>query len=493
MPPVSTSGVPSLTRPGVYFGINDPGWVVANTKQAELDYQVNSGPHAGQPVEVHYQGKGGVAVGGFFSRLALALRLGDFNFLISNQITPQSRVLFTRDVMDMARHAAPFLTFDNHPYAVITGGHLEYVIDGYTTSDQYPYSQNASNFTAPSGGLPRSFNYARNSVKVTVDAYTGAMTFYVMDPTDPVIQSWRAALPSLFTPLSVMPADLREHLRYPSNLFAMQAAVLGRYHIKSPSAFYSASDQWEVTPSAGAGTPDQALAQSTVTDNQGNVVYSTNAPMNPIYQVGSLPFANHQQLTLSTAFVPAGNSNALQSLSAFAVATSDPSDYGKFHVYVTPRGQAVTGPAQADAEIQQNTKVSSLVTLLDQHGSAVLYGNNLMVPLDKSVLYVRPLYVSSSTNPLPQLKYVICVFNQQVGIETTLAGALADVLGGSSGGGGGGGGGTSHSAAYYLSQASTDYAKAQAALSAGNLGDYQRYVNLMNEAIAAAQKALTKK
>ncbi len=489
VPPTSTAGMPKLTQPDIYFGIGDTGWVVANTKQAELDYQSNSGNN----VETHYAAKGGVAVGGFFSRLALAARLGDFNFLISNQITSKSRVLFVRDVTQMVQKAAPFLTFDSQPYAVIANGSVNFVLDGYTTSSQYPYSQNANNLNVSQGGLPYSFNYVRNSVKVVVNAYTGKMTFYVMDPSDPIIRAYAAAFPRMFEPLSAMPSSIRTHLRYPSDLFSVQAAILGRYHITSATAFYDASDRWEVSPLAGAGPATQALAATVVTDVNGNQISSNLSPMAPIFQVGSLPQANHQQLLESVAFVPAGNSSTVQNLSGFMVATSDPSDYGQLNVYETPRGQSTTSPAQADSEMSQNAQVSSTLSLLDQHGSQVLLGNDLMVPLDQSVLYVRPFYVTSTTNPLPQLKYVIVAFNQKVGFSTTLAGAIASVLGGSiptapttpTGGETKG-----QTASQYLTQASADYAAAEAALKAGNLGTYQSDVKAMDAQLALAQKAL---
>jgi len=165
--------MPTLTFPDIYFGINEGGWVVANTKQPELDYQVDSGVNAGQPVETHYASTGGVAVGGIFSRLALALRLGNFNFLISSQITPKSRVMFVRDVQQMAEKAAPFLSFNSQPYPVIADGSVQYVLDGFTTTSQYPYSQNISNLNVNEGGIPSTANYVRNSVKVVINAYTG--------------------------------------------------------------------------------------------------------------------------------------------------------------------------------------------------------------------------------------------------------------------------------------------------------------------------------
>jgi len=505
VPPQSTNGMPTLSQPGIYFGIKDPGWVVANTKQAELDYQVNSGASAGQPVETHYTGTGGVKVGNIFSRAALALRLGDFNFLISNQITPTSRVLFVRDVMQMAQKAAPFLTFDSQPYAVIANGEVQYVLDGYTSTSQYPYSQSINNLDVAQGDLPYNTNYVRNAVKVVINAYSGAMKFYVADASDPIIKAYEAVFPKMFSPLSAMPSAVTSHLRYPSDLFSVQAGTLGRYHITSATSFYSASDRWAISPSTGAGAPSQALAKNYVTDAAGNIISSALAPMSPVFQVGSLPQQDRQQLLESIAFVPSGNSSTVQGLTAFMIATSNKDDYGRLNVYETPRGTSVTGPVQADSEIQQTSAVSSIITPLDQHGSSVLLGNNLMVPLDESVLYIRPLYVSSTSNPLPQLRYVIAVFNQDVVISPTLSGALSQVLGanitagtspgGTSGGGTTGGGTTTsgHTAAFYLKQAAVDYTQAQAELTAGNLGAYQADVNAMNRQLQLAQNALASK
>jgi hypothetical protein len=501
VPPVSTNGLPLFTQPDIYFGIGYNGWVVANSKQPELDYQVNSGKNAGTPVEAHYKSTGGVAVGGIFSRLALALRLGDFNFLISNQIDSKSRVLFVRDVRQMAQKAAPFLTFDSQPYAVVANGELQYVLDGYTTTSDYPYSEDANQLGVSTGGLPGSFNYARNSVKVVVNAYTGAMTFYANDPNDPILKAYRSVFPTLFQPLSAMPSTIRTHLRYPGDLFSVQAATFGRYHITSATAFYSASDRWQISPTTGAGSPSQALARTSTLNKAGDVISTQLAAMSPVFQVGSLPNQNKQQLLETIDYVPAGNSSTVQSLTGFMIATSDSNNYGQLNVYETPRGTTVTGPLQADSEIQQTSKVSSIITPLDQHGSSVILGNNLTVPLDSSVLYIRPLYVTSTANPMPQLRYVIAVFNQDVGIEPTLAGALSDVLGANVTGvansnpSKGKGSGTTNngaSVASYLQQASADYTNAQNALANGNLGLYQKDVNAMNQQLKLAQNALTK-
>jgi uncharacterized protein len=498
VPPQSSDGMPTLTQPDIYFGINYNGWVVANTKQPELDYQVSSGLNAGQNVETHYKSTGGVAVGDIFSRMALALRLGNFNFLISNQIDSKSRVMFVRDVRQMAQKAAPFLSFDSQPYAVIANGEVQFVLNGYTTTSQYPYSEDASNLGINTGGLPSNFNYARNSVIVVVNAYSGAMKFYANDPNDPILKAYRSAFPSMFLPMSDMPSTIQSHLRYPSDLFSVQAATFGRYHITSASAFYSASDRWDVSPTTGAGSPSATLQATTQTNAAGDVVSTGLAPMSPIFQVGSLPNDNSQQLLETLDFVPAGNSSTVQSLTAFMIATSNANDYGQLNVYETPRGQTVTGPLQADSEIEETGKVSSTITLLDQHGSSVLLGNNLTVPLDSSVLYIRPLYVSSTSDPMPQLRYVIAVFNQNVSIEPTVDAALSSVFDANITGISttkptkpGKTPTTSATVTADLQAAANDYTLAEAALAKGNLGLYQTDVEAMNHEVQLAQAAAT--
>jgi uncharacterized membrane protein (UPF0182 family) len=488
IPPVSTNGMPQLTVPGVYFGINLPGWVVANTKQKELDYQLDSGPQAGTPVETHYAGSGGVAIGSFFQRLAIALRFSDLNLLISSQITPESRILFVRDVEAMATKAAPFISWDAHPYGVIADRRIKFVLDGYTTSDNYPYSQNASTQTVPQDtGLPSSYNYVRNSVKLVIDAYDGSMQFYAADPNDPILKAYRAAFPGMFQPMSAMPQSIRTHLRYPQDIFSVQAATIGRYHISNPGSFYTASDRWEISPTTGASEPTGGLQQTTVTNPAGQAISSSLSPMEPIYQVGALPATTRQQLTLTDAFVPYGASATVQGLKAFVMATSDPDDYGRLTVYVTPRGQTVTSPLQAESYIQQNTQVSSLETLLGKEGSTVLLGNTLLVPLDNTLLYIRPFYTIGSENPLPQIRYVVAVYNSKVAIDKTLGGALAQVISGSGSVTGPGQGGQSTQT--YLSLALNAYTQATAALQQGNLAAYQAEIRLMYHYIQLAQSA----
>jgi len=499
-PPASSQGLPRITQPNVYFGLGNTGYVVADTKQPEVDYQRRDNSN----VESHYAGPGGVRVSSLLNRAAFALRLGDFNLLISDQITNQSRIMFVRDPVQMAQKAAPFLSFDHDPYAVVDNGRIDWVVDGYTTSDRYAYAQNASTQQVAIGGnLPGSYNYVRNSVKVVIDAYSGQMTFYDADPGDPILQAYEAAFPHLFTPLSKMGPGLQAHLRYPEDIFSIQSAIYGRYHLTNPSAFYSASDAWQLSPTAGAGPQSQALLAENTYNSQGQLVSTNPARMAPIYQVFSLPGLSTQAFTITDGFVPASQSNSTSAgqnfnLTAFMVGGSDPGSYGQLNVYQTPQG--TRGPANADAEIDANTTVSKDISLLDQKGSQVLLGNTLMVPVGQSMVYLRPLYVAATTNSLPQLSSVIGVLDQRVVIDATLAQTMTDLFqttvttppaGGSGTPTGGTVTGTVPAAvAGDLAQAQSLYSQALTALKNGDLGTYQSDINAMEAQIAAAQQAL---
>jgi uncharacterized membrane protein (UPF0182 family) len=495
VPPSSSNGLPKVTQPNVYFASGDTGYVVANTKQLEVDYEKGNGTS----IESHYNSTGGVKLSSVFERAAFALRLGDFNLFISDQITGNSRIMFVRDPVQMAEKAAPFLTFNQNPYAVVANhGQIYWIVDGYTTTNQYPYSQNANTQQVASGsGLPGSYNYVRNSVKVVVDAFTGKMTFYEADPSDPILQAYEAAFPNMFTPISKMSAGLQAHLRYPPDIFSIQSAIYGRYHLTSPSQFYAADNAWQLSPTAGAGTQSQALQVQDTYNQQGQLVSTSPARMAPLYQVTALPGSSTQAFTVTDAYVPASQSNASGSnnlnLSAFMVGTSDPGDYGKLTVFETPQG--IPGPANADSYIQANHTVSSDITLYDQHGSEVLLGDTLMVPVGQAIVYLRPLYVASSSNPLPQLTDVIGVLGQKVVIESTVSATLSSLLhtavSGGTGTGPSVGTGTVPAAVQqYLNAAQTDYTNALAALEAGDLGTYQSDINAMQQQITDAQQAL---
>jgi hypothetical protein len=495
VPSQSSNGLPQIKVGGVYFGLGLSGYVVANTKQLEVDYQRSDNTN----VESHYAGAGGVQLSSVFTRAAFALRLGDFNLLISSQITSKSRIMFVRDPVAMAQKAAPFLSFDHAPYAVINkDGHIDWVVDGYTTTSNYAYSQNANSQQVAIGStLPSSYNYVRNSVKVVIDAYTGQMTFYAADPKDPILQAYEAAFPNMFTPLSKMNPQLQAHLRYPSDIFSVQSAVYGRYHLVNPSAFYSASNAWQLSPTAGAGPQSQALLAQNTFNAQGQLISTTPARMAPQYQVYSLPGADPQDqvFNVSDGFVPASqtsNPNAGQNfnLTAWMVGQMDPGHYGQLDIYETPQG--TSGPANADAEISANKTVSSDISLLDQHGSEVLLGETLMVPIGNAMVYLRPLYVSPTTNPQPQLQYVVAVLGKQVQIDTSLTAVLSDLLqtqvtlpqGGSSAG-------TVPTAVQgLLLAAQTDYQNALNALKTGDFTAFGQDLQMMSQAITQAQSII---
>ena len=346
--------------------------------------------------------------------------------------------------------------------------------------------------------LPGSYNYVRNSVKVVVDAYSGKMTFYDADPNDPILQAYAAAFPKMFKPISSMSSQLRAHLRYPPDIFSIQSAIYGRYHLTSPQAFYSASNAWQLSPTAGAGPKSQALLAQNTYNSQGQLISSNPARMAPQYQVYSLPDAaspDDQTFTASNGFVPASQSSVSGSnqnfnLTAWMVAQSDPSHYGQLDLYQVPQG--TLGPANADAEISAEPTVSSAISLLDQAGSEVLLGETLMVPIADSMVYIRPLYVSPTTNSQPQLKDVIAVLGKTVKIDKSLSAVLTDVFGTTVTVPSDSGGGSSvpSAVADLLQQAQSDYKAALAALQSGDLGGYQTNIEAMDGAIAQAQSIL---
>ncbi len=512
VPPSSAKGFPQVRQPAVYFGLHDPGFVVANTRQPEIDGQKPTGTD----IEGHYHGSGGVRLGSVLARAAFALRLGDLNLLLSNQITPKSRIMFLRSVKTRAEQAAPFLTFGSQPYPALVNGQIDWILNAYTTSANYPYSQNAaSQNVPPSDALPQNYNYIRNSVIVVVNAYSGKMTFYAMDG-DPILRAYESAFPGLFTPESAMPPALRSHLRYATDLFAVQAALYGRYHITSPSQFYSAGDAWIVSPTTGVGSPNQRLVFNYVFNAQGQVVSGTYQPMTPVYQVMAEPGQTTQELTATDAYVPAG-AGSLDNLGLRALligssgpARTGPGRFGQLHVFETPPGASKIGPIQADSEIEQTPSISRTISLLNKEGSQVLLGNILPIPVGRSVLYVRPLYVVSKTVPQPQLKDVIAVLGQRVKMEPTLGSALNALLGTALRNRGGYLTTTPSSPAlpppkhpstesvssqiaqarHLLAEAGTDYAKAQADLKTGNLGGYQSEVAAAEKATAEAEQLL---
>jgi uncharacterized protein len=504
VPPKASDGFPAVTEPGVYFGLSQSGFVVVDTKQHELNYDNHGTPvySAYEPCPASAspscQSGGAVPIGGFFRRLMFAIHFGDPNLLLSSLIKPESKIVYMRNVVQIAQHAAPFLSIDDHPYAAIIGGHIDWILDGYTSTDQYPYSQNASTQLIPSDtGLPSSYNYVRNSVKIVIDAYTGQVTLYAIDKQDPILKAWMSAFPGLIHPMFDMSPQLQAHLKYPEDIFSIQAAIYGRYHITKPSAFYNNGDGWSLSPTDGAGSPSNTIQLSTEVARNGAVISQTVARMDPLYQVYALPGSKAPQYTLTDAYVAASSANQTSStttpssgvlnLTAFMVALSDPKDYGKFVVYRAPVGPPTPGPVLADSAMSSYPPASTKISYLDQHGSNVLLGNVLMVPIDGSMLYVRPMYVSSVNTDQPLLNYFIAVYKQRRGFAPTLAGALSQVFGTASQ--------SSSSPTHQLTTdelialALAEAQRASEALTAGGpnpLGLYQHYTNLENRYLEEA-------
>lgn len=491
VPPVSFDGAPPITQPQVYFGQNLSGYVIANSAQPEIDFQSANGA----TVETHYNGVGGVKLSSALVRAAFAMRFGDINVLISSLITHQSRMMFVRDIQARVAKAAPFLTTDSSPYPVLLKGRVYWVQDAYTTTNEFPYSQQAdTSALSQNSGLNYPFNYIRNSVKILIDAYNGTMTFYVQDPSDPIIKAYEKAFPGMFTPASKMSPELLDHLRYPTDLFTIQAAAYGRYHITNSTNFYNAGDAWTISQNPGNGSPSQPLTQTVATNAQGFPISApTTSRMQPIYEIVQIPGYSTLDFSIVEAFVPVSQSDVQQNLTGMFIGLSDPGHYGQLVNLVTPRGQQVDGPALINARINAVTAIAQQISLLDQHGSQVILGSVHMIPLGQSLLYLRPLYVESAQNPLPELKQVIVVYGSQAAMEPTLAGALNDIFGvtvpGVQGanqsssqpppsvivGSGSNSGGTSLQS--IINQASALYSQAQAALKAGNLGLYQQDIN----------------
>ena len=503
LPPSSTGGAPSISQPQVYYGTNNPGFVIANTKQPEIDYQTNSGT----TVETHYQGSGGVQLSSLVRRAAFALRFGDINTLISGLITPNSRFMFNRGIVGRAEKAVPFLKYGSQPYPVIYNGQIYWIINGYTTTSQFPYAQaaNVSHVNSASG-LNSQFNYLRNSVKVVINAYSGSMKYYVVDQADPIIQVYEKAFPKIFTPVSQAPSGLVAHFKYPFDGFTVQATMYGRYHITNPAGFYNAGDAWTLAQDPGTSPSQTAVTQTQTINGLGApVIHTQVARMQPSYQLLRLPGQSGLSFDLTEPFVPVSTNNQIQTLSGFLAASSDPGSYGQLTAYITPRSLQVDGPALVNAAISASPSISQAISLLDQHGSQVEFGQMLMIPVHKALLYVRPLYVQSSQNPLPELKQVIVVYGTQAAMEPTLSAALTDIFGVTIPGAEGANqpstptssspttaaGSPNATIASLLGQAQTLYNQAQADLKAGNLGQYQSAIDQMQALITKAQVLAT--
>ncbi len=385
IPPTGLTDL-KVERPGVYYGELTNNYVIAATQIKEFDYPVGD-----QNANTSYTGTTGVSVGNVVRRAAFALRFSAPQMLFSSYITPESKVLFRRSLTERIGALAPWLTLDNDPYAAIVDGKLIWIIDAYTTSNRYPYSERINGVS-----------YIRNSVKITIDAYDGTVVFYAFDETDPVLATWRAVFPDLIVDGSTMPDEVRAHLRYPEDLFRVQAEIYKTYHMLDPLVFYNKEDQWALPGEADGGTP-----------------------MDPFYVLMKLPGEPKEDFMLMLPFTPRNKDNMIGWMSA----SSDPSDYGRRIVYTFPKQKLVLGPQQVSARVNQDPLISQQLTLWNQRGSGVLFGNMLVIPIENSIVYVQPLYLQAEKTAMPQLTRVIVAYGDSVAMQPDLTSALAAVFG----------------------------------------------------------------
>jgi uncharacterized protein len=388
IPPVSEHPIFQIKRPEIYFGELTDGYAVVNTEQKEFDY-----PSGEANVYSKYQGTGGVAVKSFFRKLLFALYFRETKIVLSPQVTSESRFLYFRDVQQRLNKLAPFLLLDADPYLVISGGRLFWIQDAYTRSDRYPYS-----WAVPGVG-----NYMRNSVKMVLDAYNGKVEMYVSDPKDPIINVYQKIFPGMFRPITDISPDLKAHLRYPEDIFRVQAHIYSTYHMSSPQILYNKEDLWQV-PSISGG------------DN-GN-------PMSPYYTIMRLPQEKREEFILMLPFTPGRKDN----LSAWMAARSDGDNYGKLVVYRFPKQKLIYGPRQIVARINQDAEISRQISLWDQRGSQVIQGNLLIIPIEEALLYVRPLYLRAESGKIPELKRVVVAYENKIAMEETLEASISKIF-----------------------------------------------------------------
>ena len=392
LPPVASAGF-NVEQPSIYFGELSNSYAVVRTKAREFHY-----PKGEDNVFTTYDGTGGVVIDSLFKKLMFAMRFGTYQLLLSDDVTRESRIMYNRRIGDRVRLLAPFLEFDQDPYLVLAEGRLYWIYDAYTTSRQYPYS------TRVRSGI----NYIRNSVKFVIDAYNGTTTAYLADSADPIAATYGRVFPTLFRPLAEMPASIRAHVRYPEDIFALQARMFATYHMTQPSVFYNREDLWE-TPSI---------------DENGD---ARERVMQPYYTIMRLPGEAEAEFIQMLPFTPSRRDN----LAAWLVARSDGEHYGKLRVFQFPKQKLVFGPRQVVARMMQDQAISPQITLWNQQGSQVIWGTLMVIPIEESLIYVRPLYLRSAGGRIPELTRVLVAYQNQIVMEPTLDAALARLFGGS--------------------------------------------------------------
>jgi hypothetical protein len=498
VPPVASVPQLELEQPRVYFGETyEPGQpVIVGTgdEPQEIDY-----PLQGEGTEYNrYDGEAGVSLGSIWQRIAFAFRYRDLNLLISGEIRPESKVLVERNIRQIVADVAPFLHVDTDPYPVIMDGRILWVLDLYTTSSHYPYSQpltlGSVGRLAESSSLRPGINYMRNSVKAVVDAFDGDVTFYLNDPADPVAQAWSDAYPGLFRPVSEMPPGLEDHLRYPQDLFRVQGELYLEYHVTDFTELFSGNDAWSLpadpsTISRGTGIGSEFLIGDRADEATQTPRY--RAEILPYYLLTSLPGETDLSYLLLQPFTPEDKKN----MASFLVADSTPGRYGRLIDFRMPQGELVDGTEQVGQRIDQDAEISQQFTLWDSTGSKVIKGDLLVVPIEDSLMYLQPIFLEAEEGGFPEFRRVIVVYGDQVEWAETLDGALGLVFGGDDGepaeeptapdG---------TTIEQLLDQAAAAFDSADVALRAGDLSGYQRWVDeaqrLLDEARSLVEGAV---
>jgi len=387
LPPVTTVDL-NITEPSIYFGelVND--YVIVRTRAQEFHY-----PKGEDNVYTTYNGAGGIPLASFWRKLLFAAHFRNYQIILSDDITTESRLMFDRQIRRRVAKIAPFLRLDEDPYPVVSDGRIFWIQDAYTVSNRYPYSTSM-------GGV----NYIRNSVKIVLDAYQGSVQFYAAEPSDPIAQTLTKIFPDLMRPLAEMPADLRQHVRYPEDIFQIQASVYATYHMTNPAVFYNKEDQWEA-PAVDSGGESSRMA--------------------PYYTMMKLPGEQDAEFIQMLPFTPRRRDN----LASWMVARSDGENYGKLQVFQFPKQTLVFGPQQVVARINQDQVISPQITLWSQQGSQVIQGTLMVIPIEESLIYVRPLYLRAQAGRIPELTRVIVAHQNRIVMEPTLDQAIARLFG----------------------------------------------------------------
>ena len=389
IPPVAATNL-KVTRPEIYYGETSNDYVFVRTKAPEFDYPVGD-----KNVYSTYEGKGGVPLS-FFRKLLFAARFGSVTILLANEITDESRVMYYRTARERVSKIAPFARLEADPYLVITPeGRLVWFVDGYTTTDRFPYSEPMRNVG----------NYVRNSLKALVDAYDGTVEIYVSEAADPIIQTYAKIFPGVYKPLAEMPEPLQKHIRYPGGMLGIQAHMYRAYHMQDPQVFYNKEDLWAIP-----GRPGRSGEQE----------------MDPYYTIMRLPGEKKEEFIMLVPFTPSRKDN----MAAWMAVRCDMPNYGKLIAYQFPKQRLVYGPRQIDARIDQDAEISKQLSLWNQRGSQAIRGSLLAIPIEKSILYVQPLYLSAEKGQLPELKRVIVAFGNSIAMEETLEQSLQRIFGG---------------------------------------------------------------